>query len=88
MSFPPDLHDSDRLPDAGPRDIDFHTQHPLFNDLCPQDSYTPDGTYWVSRRWTWDRACRSLENEWSNSCSPGLCASRLTRPAGPRAVPL
>ncbi|KAL1410305.1 hypothetical protein Q8F55_004311 [Vanrija albida] len=51
MSFPVDLRDSDRLPDAGPRDIDFHTEHPLFNDLCPQDSYTADGTYWADLPW-------------------------------------
>lgn len=47
MAFPPDLDDSQRLP-AGHKEIDFHTEHPLFQDLCPSDSYTADGTYWVS----------------------------------------
>lgn len=47
MAFPPDLND-DQLIAFGPKDVDFHTKHPLFNDLCPSDSYTADGTYWVS----------------------------------------
>lgn len=47
MAFPPDLTDDMRLP-SGKQEIDFSTQHPLFNDLCPDDSYTPDGRYWVS----------------------------------------
>jgi hypothetical protein len=47
MSFPPDLDESQQLP-SGVKQIDFHTAHPLFLDLCPEDSYTEDGTYWVS----------------------------------------
>lgn len=45
--FPPELHDEDRLP-TGLKKVDFSQKHPLFNDLCPQDSYTEDGVYWVS----------------------------------------
>ena len=45
--FPPELRDEDRLP-AGEQKVDFSQKHPLFNDLCPQDSYTEEGVYWVS----------------------------------------
>lgn len=45
--FPPELRDEDRLP-TGTKKVDFSQKHPLFNDLCPQDSYTEDGVYWVS----------------------------------------
>lgn len=45
--FPPELRDEDRLP-TGMQKVDFSQKHPLFNDLCPQDSYTEDGVYWVS----------------------------------------
>lgn len=50
--FPPELHDEDRLP-SGLKKVDFSTKHPLFNDLCPQDSYTEDGVYWVSHFKLW-----------------------------------
>lgn len=46
MAFPPDLTDDMRIP-TGQKQVDFNTQHPLFNDLCPDDSYTADGRYWV-----------------------------------------
>lgn len=45
--FPPELRDEDRLP-TGVKKVDFSQKHPLFNDLCPQDSYTEEGVYWVS----------------------------------------
>jgi hypothetical protein len=48
MSFPVDLDERDRIP-AGPKEIDFHTAHPLFLDVCPTDSFTDDGVYWVSQ---------------------------------------
>jgi hypothetical protein len=28
----------------------FNREHPLFEDLAPEDSYL-DGVYWVSRHW-------------------------------------
>lgn len=45
MSYLPDLDDT--IP-SGPKEIDFTTAHPLFLDLCPEDSYNEDGVYWVS----------------------------------------
>lgn len=46
MPYPADIDERDQIP-SGTKEIDFTTAHPLFNDLCPLDSYTPDGTYWV-----------------------------------------
>ncbi|BEI85992.1 hypothetical protein CcaverHIS002_0602790 [Cutaneotrichosporon cavernicola] len=63
MSFPPDLDDSQQLP-SGKKEIDFHTEHPLFQDLCPDDSYTPEGVYWADLPW---KERQTWVNEQSNA---------------------
>lgn len=77
MAFPPDLDESQQLP-SGTKEIDFHTKHPLFQDLCPEDSYTEDGTYWVSHSFAVCQMCtrrRTRSSERRTRKSPGSSGS-------------